>query len=176
MNYKEIINRVYNWNASCGNAEGYINFKLEKDLFEEEYNEFLEAKEKWDKVEALDWAIDCLVIFIWSCYKAWIDKTTLEYNLSYFTQGDDSVDYYIDELDWLSFDCRSWILACLYLLDQVAIFTKDIEWAITEVLDSNDSKLTPDENWALYAQKNANWKIIKPSSYFKPNLEQFIWS
>jgi len=148
-----VVERVCKWNENAGNKPWVIDYKLEDNLFNEEYNEFLEAQKNWDKIEGLDGVIDMIIVYIWTLYK---DNNSIDYIETRISQA-----FAMSPLTK-----ENKIRECLEVIKP---FVKDFYWAFIHILDSNDSKFI---DWK--AIKNEAWKIMKWPNYFKPDLKPFI--
>lgn len=174
-----IVQRVCKWNAAAGNKAWWININLEKKLITEEYGEYSTAITKSDRLEMLDWLIDCFVVGIWTMYKAWmhpkeiVDIICKTINIAYYWSSED-MDDYIDGLYRYRFGFTNLVWGLKYITLETAPFINNLYWAFEHILDSNDSKFIKNEKWELVAIKDEDWKIQKWPNYFKPDLTPFI--
>lgn len=61
-----------------------------------------------------------------------------------------------------------WTLYKLWVTDE------QISKCFEEISNSNYSKLIQVGAWEFHVVKDNGWKVLKPDTYFKPNLEQFF--
>ena len=62
----------------------------------------------------------------------------------------------------------------IWTLYKLWVTSEQISKCFEEISASNYSKLIQDEIWTFHAVKDYGWKVLKPDTYFKPNLEQFF--
>lgn len=76
----------------------------------------------------------------------------------------------IEAVDWILDVFWVWI-GTLYKL---WLSPEQINDCFEEIKASNFSKFIKSEDGKTIALKDETWKILKPKTYFKPNLEQFL--
>lgn len=165
---KEHIERIYAWNEWAGNKAGEIDYNLEYRLYNEEFQEFNDAVKIQDKKEIVDGLIDMMIVFIGSCYKKGytVDK------IVDIIKGSDNTPCHDEYLQGLQRGALSVFRGganinniITHYLPQVC---KDTDWAIEEILESNESKFV---DWKAIFKDG---KIQKWPNYFKPNLTPYI--
>lgn len=72
-------------------------------------------------------------------------------------------DAYADIITVMSWTCQ-----------KLWITTEQLNRTLSEVMESNMSKLIDDWNWNKIAMRDTWWKIIKPETYKKPDLSFFL--
>lgn len=159
-----IVKDVYEWNYTWGN-EWKFDAIAEEKFFNEELDEFEKACKIWDKKEALDWLCDMVVIFIWTLYKSWnSEENTINILMNIFNAEDAaSVKWYYPSKIRNAFD-------------KISFFIWDFYLAFCRISNSNWSKFEKKPDWSFKIVKNNDWKIMKPVTYFKPDLSDCILS
>jgi hypothetical protein len=76
----------------------------------------------------------------------------------------------IEAVDWILDIFWVWI----WTLYKLWLSPEQINDCFKEIKASNYSKFIKDKNWNTVALKDETWKILKPETHFKPNLEKFL--
>jgi len=69
---KESIQSIINWNTIAGNGTNNYSRHLETSMLSEEMAEVIIALKENNRVEAVDWILDTLWVWIWTLHKLWL--------------------------------------------------------------------------------------------------------